>query len=352
MLKFSARTSRYLAGSSGSSSPSSCSSSSSTSARSAAPPPPAATTPPAGPHGVRDRVRSGYANAERQYRQMLGEQLPRGVRNMGLPLQALNERVGQKILLAEARDLGLAVTDAELRRRSSTCAPSRTSRAPSSATSATHDPAAHRLHPATFEQAIRDDPAPEAAEDPGPTSTSATRTSSAPTASRSRRRRSATSACRAAGGRAPGHAAGAPGLLRQHRTVSACPSSARSPTCWSTSQARAAREPTERSCAATTTSTQRVRAGGAGARPPHPGDGGRRHRRGGARQDRGGAAAARRGRRLRQGGRPSLDDARATPGRRPRLLRPRPDGQGVRGRRLRRRGGRWSGRSRPRSATT
>lgn len=72
----------------------------------------------AGPHRVTmDEFRSAYANRERQYREMLGERFdPEMMRNMGLPLQVLNDLVGQKILLAEARELGLAATDAEVRK--------------------------------------------------------------------------------------------------------------------------------------------------------------------------------------------------------------------------------------------
>lgn len=73
----------------------------------------------AGPHRVTmNEFRSAYANMERQYREMLGERFdPEMMRNMGLPLQVLNELVGQKILLAEARELGLAATDEEVREK-------------------------------------------------------------------------------------------------------------------------------------------------------------------------------------------------------------------------------------------
>lgn len=72
----------------------------------------------AGPHRVTmNEFRSAYANTERQYREMLGERFdPEMMRNMGLPLKVLNDLVGQKILLAEARDLGLAATDEEVRK--------------------------------------------------------------------------------------------------------------------------------------------------------------------------------------------------------------------------------------------
>lgn len=63
------------------------------------------------------------AEFERQYRRLEGlygqvyggRMTPEMARQMGLPLQALNEAVSQKILLAEARDMGLTVTDEELR---------------------------------------------------------------------------------------------------------------------------------------------------------------------------------------------------------------------------------------------
>jgi peptidyl-prolyl cis-trans isomerase D len=60
---------------------------------------------------------------ERQYRQLEGfygqiygdRMTPEMARQMGLPMQALNQAVNQEILLAEARDMGLEVTDDELR---------------------------------------------------------------------------------------------------------------------------------------------------------------------------------------------------------------------------------------------
>jgi len=72
----------------------------------------------AGPHRVTmTEFRSAYANAERQYREMFGERFdPEMLRNMGLPLQVLNDLVGQRILLGEARELGLAATDEEVRK--------------------------------------------------------------------------------------------------------------------------------------------------------------------------------------------------------------------------------------------
>lgn len=60
---------------------------------------------------------------ERQYRQLEGfygqiygdRMTPEMARQMGLPMQALNQAVSQEILLAEAREMGLEVTDDELR---------------------------------------------------------------------------------------------------------------------------------------------------------------------------------------------------------------------------------------------
>ena len=60
---------------------------------------------------------------ERQYRQLEGmygqiygnRMTPEMARQMGLPMQALNQAVNMEILLAEARDMGLEVTDDELR---------------------------------------------------------------------------------------------------------------------------------------------------------------------------------------------------------------------------------------------
>src|SRR6185295_9608693 len=59
-----------------------------------------------------------YQNVVNFYRQIYGDQLtPELEKQMRLPLQALDEAVKEKILLAEARRLGLKVTDAELRDR-------------------------------------------------------------------------------------------------------------------------------------------------------------------------------------------------------------------------------------------
>jgi peptidyl-prolyl cis-trans isomerase D len=59
-----------------------------------------------------------YRQIENLYRQIYGDQLtPELEKQMRLPIQALDRAVNQKILLAEARRLGLRVTDAELRDR-------------------------------------------------------------------------------------------------------------------------------------------------------------------------------------------------------------------------------------------
>lgn len=57
-----------------------------------------------------------YRQLEAFYGQMYGDRMtPEMARQMGLPMAALNQAVSQKILLAEAREMGLAVTDEELR---------------------------------------------------------------------------------------------------------------------------------------------------------------------------------------------------------------------------------------------
>lgn len=59
-----------------------------------------------------------YQNLDGLYRQIYGEQFtPELARQMQLPLQALDRAVNQKIMLAEARRLGLGVSDEELRKR-------------------------------------------------------------------------------------------------------------------------------------------------------------------------------------------------------------------------------------------
>ncbi|MES1240812.1 MAG: peptidyl-prolyl cis-trans isomerase [Acidobacteriota bacterium] len=59
-----------------------------------------------------------YKRLEGLYRQIYGEQFTaEAARQMGLPLQALNQAVSQKILLAEAARMGLQATDEEVRDR-------------------------------------------------------------------------------------------------------------------------------------------------------------------------------------------------------------------------------------------
>jgi len=57
-----------------------------------------------------------YRQLEGMYGQIYGDRMtPEMARQMGLPMQALNQAVSQEILLAEARSMGLEVTDEELR---------------------------------------------------------------------------------------------------------------------------------------------------------------------------------------------------------------------------------------------
>jgi peptidyl-prolyl cis-trans isomerase D len=59
-----------------------------------------------------------YRNLSNLYRQIYGDQLtPEMEKQMRLPLQAVDRAINQKILLAEARRLGLAVSDAEVQDR-------------------------------------------------------------------------------------------------------------------------------------------------------------------------------------------------------------------------------------------
>lgn len=59
-----------------------------------------------------------YRQLANLYRQVYGDQLtPEVEKQMQLPRQALDRAINQKILLAEARRMGLGVTDAELRER-------------------------------------------------------------------------------------------------------------------------------------------------------------------------------------------------------------------------------------------
>lgn len=60
--------------------------------------------------------RDTYRDMEARYRQLYGEQFsPELAKQIRLPLQALDQLVNQKILLAEAERLGLRVSDGELR---------------------------------------------------------------------------------------------------------------------------------------------------------------------------------------------------------------------------------------------
>jgi peptidyl-prolyl cis-trans isomerase D len=63
-----------------------------------------------------DDFRRHYQQMESVYRQVYGEQFsPEVAQQLQLPMQALNQAVNQKILLAEAERLGLEITDEELR---------------------------------------------------------------------------------------------------------------------------------------------------------------------------------------------------------------------------------------------
>lgn len=66
----------------------------------------------------REEFQRAYQNLSNLYRQVYGDQLtPELEKQMRLPLQALDRAINQKILKVEARRLGLAVTDAEVRER-------------------------------------------------------------------------------------------------------------------------------------------------------------------------------------------------------------------------------------------
>ncbi len=65
-----------------------------------------------------DEFERHYKRLEGLYRQLYGEQFTaEAARQMGLPVQALNQAVSQKILLEEARNMGLIATDQEVRDR-------------------------------------------------------------------------------------------------------------------------------------------------------------------------------------------------------------------------------------------
>ena len=63
-----------------------------------------------------DEYQRQYRSLEERYRQAFGERYtPEMAEQLQLPLQALEQLVGQKILLQEAERLGLAASDAEVR---------------------------------------------------------------------------------------------------------------------------------------------------------------------------------------------------------------------------------------------
>src|SRR5436305_9005570 len=61
-------------------------------------------------------VQRAHKNLTNMYRQVYGDQFPPELEKQ-LYVQALNQAVNQRILLSEAKRLGLAVTDAEVRDR-------------------------------------------------------------------------------------------------------------------------------------------------------------------------------------------------------------------------------------------
>jgi peptidyl-prolyl cis-trans isomerase D len=64
-----------------------------------------------------DEFRRAYRTLEDNYRQYFGERFtPEMAKQLHLPMQALNQLVARKVLVAEARRLGLAVGDRELQR--------------------------------------------------------------------------------------------------------------------------------------------------------------------------------------------------------------------------------------------
>ncbi len=70
-----------------------------------------------GDHVTRAEVKRQYDLLEGQYRQLYGEQFtPEIADRLGLPLAALNGAVNQKVLLAEAKRMGLAPTDKDLQK--------------------------------------------------------------------------------------------------------------------------------------------------------------------------------------------------------------------------------------------
>jgi peptidyl-prolyl cis-trans isomerase D len=71
-----------------------------------------------GEHVTMPEFQRAYQNLDGLYRQIYGDQLtPEMAKQMRLPLKALDQVINQKILLSEARRLGLTVSDAELREK-------------------------------------------------------------------------------------------------------------------------------------------------------------------------------------------------------------------------------------------
>ncbi len=70
-----------------------------------------------GEHVTRAEVKRQYDLLENQYRQIYGDQFNSEIADrLGLPLQALNGAVNQKVLLAEAKRLGLEPNDQDLQK--------------------------------------------------------------------------------------------------------------------------------------------------------------------------------------------------------------------------------------------
>ena len=70
-----------------------------------------------GQHVTRAEVKRQYDMLEGQYRQIYGDQFTNELADrLGLPLQALNGAVNQKVLLAEAKRMGLMPTDEDLQK--------------------------------------------------------------------------------------------------------------------------------------------------------------------------------------------------------------------------------------------
>ncbi|MEP7010495.1 MAG: peptidyl-prolyl cis-trans isomerase [Acidobacteriota bacterium] len=70
-----------------------------------------------GEHVTRAEVKRQFDLLEGQYRQIYGDQFSSELADqLGLPLQALNGAVNQKVLLAEAKRMGLAPTDQDLQK--------------------------------------------------------------------------------------------------------------------------------------------------------------------------------------------------------------------------------------------